>query len=196
MDSKLHLLKAEKLQRYTVPIISKYIRHKTLLSIGCGSGAHEYLFYKNLDAKIVLTDLCDKRIDQAKRFPFYILSIDDISNEMIREHVDVVFLQYVIHHLDPKIDLEKVFKNLKSVADTIIIIEEIKTDKTNLQVAIDYDKKSNLSLGHKVEFFHYRTNTEFINLFLKTGLNLISNKKYYAGTSKNGFLEKRIYILN
>ena len=185
----------EEYQEKILPTIGKYIKKKNILDVGCGNGINSVLFNKKYNSKMTLIDFQDIRDKEAYHFPFQKCSVEKIPFE--NETFEVVFIQYVLHHLPQEINLQNVFKELKRVGEIIIIIEEIITEKTNIKKAKEFDAKIN-DLIHPstiMPIYKYYSDTELKKLFKNTNLKIIEEIIINNGYKENGFLQQKIYIL-
>lgn len=190
----LNIIKKD--QKKSLPIIKKYIKRKTLLDVGCGNAINSFLFNKKYKTKVTLLDKQDIREKEEISFPFFLGSIDKIPFD--QDSFDVVFVQYVLHHLSSEIKLEKSLKELKRVGRIIIIIEEIIGKKTNLEIAKHFDEKTNkiMNPGSKTPVNKYYKDEELKKLFNLTGLKIIEEKIIDKGCKINGYLERKVYIIS
>ena len=186
----------EEHQQILLPIIKKYIEKKTLLDVGCGNGLNSFFFNKKCGTIPTLTDIEDIRDKEVISFPFYISSMEELS--FGTGSFDVVFIQYILHHLPPKIRLKEVLLELKKIGKIVIIVEEIRTAKTNLQKAIEYDTEMNKLLhpsSKNMEIYAYYSDNELKELFSKAHLEIIEEKIIEEGSEKDGFLQNKVYVL-
>ena len=187
----------EQHQQSLLPIIKKYIEHKNLLDAGCGNGLNSFLFNKNVGTKITLLDIEDIRDAEAISFPFFESSLEKLPFES--GSFDVVFLQYVLHHLPLEIKLKDVFEELKRVSGMVIIVEEISTKKTNIQKAKEYDSKINKMIHSSSNYMHvykYYSDVELKSNFSDTEMNIVEEQIFDEGCKEDGFLQRKIYVLN
>ncbi len=177
------------------PIIKKYIQNKTLLDVGCGNGLNSFFFIKNHQSKVTLSDIEDIRELESKSFKFFRASIDSLPFK--KKEFEVTFVQYVLHHLSNKINIEKAFSELRRVSQKIILVEEIATRKTNLEKAKKFDEEIN-NLIHpsiKMPIYKYYTDSELKDIFIKNNLKLLKERVLDKEKEKEGFLLRKIYIL-
>lgn len=186
----------EEYQQRLLPIVKKYIENKNLLDVGCGNGFNSFFFNKKFGTKITLLDIEDIRDKEVISFPFFESSLEKMPFES--KSFDVIFLQYVIHHLPPKINLEEVFSELKRVGKIVIIVEEIITEKTDIQKAKEYDSKVNKTLhpsSNNMHIFKYYTDPELNRFFAKSKMHIVEEKILDEGCEADGFLQRKIYVL-
>jgi len=194
MDKIKNLI--EEYQESILPTIEKYIKNKTILDAGCGNGINSVLFNKKYNSEMTLIDFQDIRDKEAHKFPFFKTSIE--KTPFKTKTFEVVFLQYVLHHLPLKVNINDILIELKRVGKTIIIIEEIKTNKTNLKKAKEFDAKIN-DLIHPstiMPIYKYYSDEELQILIKKANLKITEEKIIHNGCEEDGFLQKKIYILN
>ncbi len=195
MKNDIHKM-IDEFQDESLPTLKKYIAHKSILDVGCGNGLNSYFFHKKLGTEAILFDVEDIRDEDAKSFHFVESSIDKML--FGANAFDVVFVQYVIHHLPLEIDFEKVLRNIGKIGKKVIIVEEIISDKTNVPRARAFDEKINQMIhpsSHNMEIYKYYTDTELKSLFAKTNLQLIEEELLNEGNMENGFLQQKIYVL-
>jgi len=183
-------------QQRLLPIVKKYIENKSLLDVGCGNGFNSFFFNKKFGTKITLLDVEDIRDKEVISFPFFESSLEQLPFE--QKLFDVVFLQYVLHHLPPKINFEEVFIELKRVGKIVIIVEEIITEKTNVQKAKEHDSKINKLIhpsSNNMHIYKYYSDSELKEFFIKSKIHIVEEKILDEGRKDNGFLQKKIYIV-
>lgn len=186
----------EESQEKTLPILQKYIAKKSLLDVGCGNALNAYFFNKKMGTEVTLVDVEDIRDKDAKRFPFVESSIEKIRFE--NDTFDVVFLQFVIHHLPQHINLEQVLQNLGNIGKKVIIVEEIIDEKTNVKKAREFDEKMNRIIhptSKHMEIHKYYTDSELKHLFALSNLQIIEEKMLSHGCNDDGFLRCKFYVL-
>ena len=183
-------------QKLTIPIIGKYVRNRRLLDAGCGNGVNSYLFNQKFKSDVTLLDVEDLREDEAKAFPFIKSGIDTLPfND---KSFDVAFLQYVIHHLPPEIAVDEVLRELGRVSEMLIIVEEIFTNRTNRERAKAFDAKMNKILhpDSQMKTYVYYTDEKVKAAIIAAGLNLAEEKIIDEGSEEDGYLQRKIYIIN
>ncbi len=186
----------EDYQQILLPVVKKYIEDKSLLDVGCGNGFNSFFFNKKFDTKITLLDIEDIRDKEVISFPFFESSLEKLPFE--QKSFDVVFLQYVLHHLPPKISVEEVFIELKRVGKIVIIVEEMITKKTNVQKAKEFDSKVNKLIhpsSNNMHIYKYYTDSELKEFFTKSKMQIIEEKILDEGCEEDGFLQRKVYIL-
>ncbi len=178
-----------------LPVVGKYIQNKKVLDAGCGNGINSFLFEQKCGSMITLLDRKDMREKEVLFFPFFKSSVDKMPFK--DKSFDVVLLQYVLHHLSPKVKIERVIDELKRVAKVIIIIEEIYTDKTNKQKAKEFDSRINKILHPhcRMAISKYYNDEELKKHFNKAKLNVVEEEIIDNGCKENGFLQRKIYVL-
>lgn len=186
----------EESQEKTLPLLQNHITNKSLLDVGCGNALNAYFFNKKVGADVTLVDVEDIRDNDAKPFPFVESSIENIRFDS--NTFDVVFLQYVIHHLPQHINLEQVLQNLGSIGKKVIIVEEIIDEKTNVKKAREFDERMNRIIhptSNHMEIHKYYTDSELKHLFALSNLQIIEEKVLSHGCDDDGFLRCKFYVL-
>ena len=120
-------------------IVSRYLENKKVLDAGCGNGINAYFFHQNYGADVTLLDMEDIREKEATDFPFVTASVSMMPFE--DGTFDVAFLQYVLHHIPAEISVDGVVGELGRVAKKVIIVEEIFTERTDVEKAKAFDVK-------------------------------------------------------
>ncbi|HMQ07558.1 MAG TPA: class I SAM-dependent methyltransferase [Saprospiraceae bacterium] len=186
----------EDYQKRLLPHIAKYIANKNLLDVGCGNGFNSYFFSKHFATEITLVDVEDIRDEEVSPFPFFQSSLEKLPFKS--STFDIVFLQYVLHHLPPEIHIEAVFWELKRVGKMVIIVEEVCTENTHIHKAIEYDSKMNAILhpnSGNILVHKYYSDAELKEVFSKVSLDIIEEKTIFHGSEENGYLIQRMYVL-
>jgi ubiquinone/menaquinone biosynthesis C-methylase UbiE len=183
-------------QNTIAPIVDRYLENKKILDVGCGNGLNSYFFSQRYNSEFTLLDNEDIRAEEALLFPFVKSSLEKIPFD--DKQFDVVFLQYVIHHIPPEISIASAFKELSRVSKIIIVIEEISTEKTNLKKAIRFDDKMNKIIHPNVEMpiYKYYRDAQLKKYFDKVGLKIIEEKIINEGSEDTGYLKNKLYILS
>ena len=182
-------------QKKLLPVISGYLKNKKVLDVGCGNGLNSFFFNKKCHSKITLLDCEDIRDREVMSFPFIKSSVEKLPFKAAS--FDVVFLQYVLHHLPRKIKITKVLNELKRVGKLVIIVEEIFTQKTNKQKAKKFDLKINKIIHpfSTMRIYKYYSDKELNNYFNKVNLNIVKKRIIDKGNKEDGFLQRKVYIL-
>lgn len=182
-------------QKKITPIIGRYLKNKKILDAGCGNGLNSFFFHQKYHSKIILLDYKDIRDREALSFPFFKSSVERLPFKI--KYFDVVFVQYLLHHLSYKVNLKQVFKEFKRVAKIIIIVEEIITSKTNKQRARKFDAKLNKIIhpSTTMRIYKYYSDQELKHYFKQANLKIVKEKVIDRGNDENGFLQRKIYIL-
>lgn len=167
-----------------------------MLDVGCGNGLNSYFFNKKLGTQTTLVDIEDIRDNDAGSFPFHKSSIENICFD--EKSFDVVFLQFVIHHLPHEIDLKTVFRKLENIGKTVIIVEEIITKKTDEPKAREFDAIMNKKIhpdSNNMEIYRYYSDPELKELFAQSNLQVEEEKILFDGCPEDGFLQRKMYVL-
>jgi ubiquinone/menaquinone biosynthesis C-methylase UbiE len=178
------------------PFVGKYLANKNILDAGCGNGINAYFFKKRYSANVTLLDNEDIRSNEVLFFPFVKASLEKIP--FSDNDFDVAFLQYVIHHISPEISIVDALKELIRVSKILIIIEEITTEKTDLEKAIKFDAKMNKIIHPNVEMpiYCYYSDEQLKQYFNELGLEIIEEKVINEGSKDAGDLQSKIYVLS
>jgi ubiquinone/menaquinone biosynthesis C-methylase UbiE len=183
-------------QKDLLPLIGKYLQGKQLLDVGCGNGLNSFFFNKKFNTQITLLDVTDMRNKSVKDFPFVKASAEKIP--FGKNSFEIVFLQYVLHHLPSEIIVLRVLKELKRVGEKIIVVEEIKTAKTILEKAKKFDEDINRKIHPRSDMpiYKYYSDLELKNLFKKANLDFIEEHILHEGNRNEGFIERKVYVLS
>lgn len=182
-------------QKKIEPIVGKYLKDKRVLDVGCGNGLNSCYFKQLYNCDITLTDKEDIRTDESLVFPFVKASLEKMPFE--NKQFDVAFLQYVIHHISPEISIGEVFKELSRVSNIIIVIEESKTEKTNLELARKFDAEMNEKIHPNVDMpiYRYYDDEELKNYFKNANLEILEEKVLNETKEEHGCLQNKAYVL-
>jgi len=165
---KLYQRAAEKMCQDCADFIDKGSK---ILDLGCGSGIVGSKFQEFFEAKITGIDIQDRRIE---KIPFQIfggfhLPFPDNS-------FDIVLISYVLHHAK---DPETLLREAKRVSGGKIIIYEDLPEGFLSKLRCHLHKIS-YKIFQKETFGNFKTKKEWEELFQKTGLKIICEKKVFA----------------
>ncbi len=179
-----------------MPFIKKHLKGKRVLDVGCGNGMVAQTLYKEFKCNISICDIVDLRRRGINDFPFRLASANKLPYE--DSSFDVVFMQFLLHHIDSRVGIQRVLKEAARISSgRIIICEEVATEKTDHKKAKEYDEYVNIEIhdGHKMKVFRYYYPNELEKVFEKIGLKIIMHKVIELGREKAGFIEKHLWIL-
>ncbi len=172
------------------PYIEKYIRNKSVLDVGCGSGLSALFLFKQVPCKIALTDIEDLRDKRVRNLPFKLASKNKLSYE--NDSFDVLIIQMILHHLkiDPVTFLKEAYRVTK---EYIILIEEVLTEGIDVKEAMRIDKEVNKKLhpGLSSPVQRFFSEEEVKQFIKKAGLQI---KKEDIVLVK-GYLSFKVFIL-
>lgn len=176
-----------------LPHFNRYVKNKRVLDIGCGSGLGATYISNKCNSKFHLLDCEDLRYKKAKKLPFTLGSVEKLPFK--NKEFDTSIMSYVLHHINKKISVKRVFSEALRVANRLIIIEETCTKRTDFKKALKIDKKFNKILHPKstFSFTGYYTDAEIKDMLKNIGASFIS-RKLSTGSIKYGGLDIYIYI--
>ncbi len=145
--------------------ISKYLKNKKVLEIGCGMGQKTKIIYNYTD-NLTAIDLSGDSINTAKKIfkndKITFLTMDASKLEFKDNEFDVVITTDSFHEIEPTIQ-NKVLEEMTRMADTIIFIEPNEVSVTNELFKV-FDPNENHSLRIKNS--------------MEKAFNHMENKKY------------------
>jgi ubiquinone/menaquinone biosynthesis C-methylase UbiE len=92
----------------------------------------------------LLCDIVDMRHALAQSLPFYLVRNDVLPFR--GKSFDSTYIQYVLRHVSTLTEIIRLLAEALRVSDRVIIVEEIKGDKTDVASAETFDKKMNAKL--------------------------------------------------
>lgn len=195
MHSPEHVAVEEfyKHQETLLPHTSPYLGG-TNLDIGCGNGLTSLVHHQKLGIAPTLCDVIDIRHELARSFPFYVIAGNTLP---FPDHSFVSsYLQYVLHHLSSEKEVLRLLSEAARVSDTIIIVEEIQGEKTNLPRAKIFDQEVNEKIHPNVimPVYRYYTEKEIRNFFQTLGRTMSLHHVVSRGSDENGFLETHVFV--
>ena len=180
-----------------MPFIKDSLVRKKVLDVGCGNGMVAQTLHEEFKCDISLCDVIDLRREGINNFSFKIASAEKLPYP--DKSFDIVFLQFLLHHIKSKGRIKKVLREVRRVAsEKIIIYEEIATDKTNHKKAKEYDEYVNIEIhgGYKLKVVKYYSLAELKEMFTKLDLKISLHRRIEKGREKAGFVEKHLFILD
>lgn len=192
-DKVIELLKKKPI----MPIVKKYLKNKKVLDVGCGNGMVAQTLFEEFNCDISLLDVVDLRRKGINNFPFVIASADKLPYK--DNFFEVVFMQFVLYHIDSKIDIKRVLQEAARVSSKrIIIYEEVAGEKTDHKKAKEYDEFVNIEIhdGYEMKNYKYYYPDELEKIFKEVGLKIKIYKLIELGREKAGFIEKHLWILD
>src|SRR3954464_13790801 len=150
-------------QESILPITARYFGKRNL-DIGCGNGFTSIALQEKLGIELTLCDIIDMRHELAKKLPFY--KIENETLPFSDKIFDSSYLQYVLHHIDSKEKVKQLLSESFRVAHTVILIEEIAGEKTDVVAAKIFDKNVNQLIHprHEMNVYKYYSAAEVITM--------------------------------
>ena len=178
-------------------MIRDLMRDKTVLDVGCGNGLIGYSFQKDVGAIVTQIDVYDSRHPATSEIPFTLTSAESLP--YLNNLFDVVYAQFVLHHIESNALVERVVKEMARVTSKQLIIhEEIATPRTNILVAKEYDEQMNVLFnpGNPMKVYNYYTREEIESLGTESGLELAEHRVLKEGTNEDGYLQKHMFVFD
>ena len=127
-------------QELLLPYTSRYLG-QTNLDIGCGTGLTSVIHQNKLGISSTICDVVEIRHAFAKSLPFFLIPEDTLPFE--DKSFDSGYIQYVLHHLQTSTAITRLLAEALRVSQRLIIVEEIKGDRTDVVRARQFDKDVN-----------------------------------------------------
>lgn len=186
-----------------IPYIAKIIltRPRSIMEIGCGPAQH-ILFVKKIlkNTKIYVLDLDKELLDRVKTYASD--SIEDYLNVDILDHqristlpkVDLIISQGLMEHFGDKEFLE-IINNFAPVAKKMLF--SVPSDKYKNQDFGNEQLRSKFQIDEllRTSGYKYSVNNYFIDLGIRTKLNLINQYKFDIKSSINLLFRESCHLL-
>ena len=111
---------------------------KSNLDIGCGTGLTSVIHQEKLGISPTLCDVVDIRHALAQSLPFFLIPDGTLPFE--DRSFESSYVQYVLHHLQTSAAITQLLEEALRVSNRLIIVEEIKGDRTDVLRARQFDK--------------------------------------------------------
>jgi ubiquinone/menaquinone biosynthesis C-methylase UbiE len=180
-------------QKNILPITRKYIGKKNL-DIGCGNGLTSLIHSHELGVEPVLCDVIDIRSNEVRNFEFHLLTKEGLP--FTDNSFNSSYIQYILHHINGHENVVKLLKEAVRVSNTIVIVEEIASEKTDMPTALAFDSCVNNQIHPNIPMhvFYYFTEKEMKDVLHQIGIPLIYHEIISHGSEENGFLETHVFV--
>lgn len=180
-------------QRTLLPFIAPYIGKKNL-DIGCGTGIPSLVQRENLDISPTLCDVVDIRDGRAKSLPF--CRADGSHLPFTEKSFDSSCIQYVLHHTATREEAITMLKEAFRVSKRLILIEEIRGDRTDIAFAKAHDEATNTLMHSSIlmPVREYFSTEEVETIIGDLGHKVLSHRVISRGSKVDGFLEKHLFV--
>ena len=180
-------------------LLLPYMSHqlgKSNLDIGCGTGLTSVIHQEKLGISPTLCDVVDIRHALAQSLPFFL--IPDGTLPFDDNSFDSSYIQYILHHLQTSAAITKLLEEALRVSNRLIIVEEIKGDRTDVVRARQFDKDVNERIHPDVSMpvYGYWTERGVIGFAIQIDAKLLFHRRISAGEADNGFLETHIFVIS
>jgi SAM-dependent methyltransferase len=181
-------------QEVLLPHTSPYLG-KTNVDIGCGTGLTSIIHQQQIGISPTICDVADFRHPSAQSLPFHLihdekLPFDDKSFESS-------YIRYVLHHLQTSSDILQLLSEALRVSPRLIIVEEIKGDRTDVLRARQFDQEVNEKIHPNISMpvFGYSPAKGRIGFALQLDGRVLFHRRISEGEEDNGFLETHIFVI-
>ncbi len=174
-------------QELILPVVQNYLSFNNL-DIGCGNGITSVIHHEKLGINPTLCDVVDIRSEMARQFPFQLIT--DGNLPFTDRFFGSSYLQYVLHHI-PSDKVLTLLKEAGRVSERVVIVEEVRTDNTDLSVALDFDYKVNEMIHPNIhmQVYQYFSMEEIVGILHSIGRREIYTFNISSGTEENGWID-------
>ena len=132
----------------------------------------------------------------AQSLPFYLVRNDVLPFR--GKSFDSTYIQYVLHHVSTLTEIVRLLAETLRVSDRVIIVEEIKGDKTDVARAETFDKEMNAKLHPEMAMpvYHYYSSRDIEHFVMQVDGKLLVRRVIAHGTEGNGFLETHLFVVS
>jgi SAM-dependent methyltransferase len=182
-------------QELLLPYTSHHLG-KSNLDIGCGTGLTSVIHQEKLGISPTLCDVVDIRHALAQSLPFFL--IPDGTLPFDDKSFDSSYIQYVLHHLQTSAAVTRLLEEALRVSRRLIIVEEIKGDRTDVARARQFDKDVNERIHPNISMpaYGYCTSKGIIAFAVQVDATVLFHSRISQGEEDNGFLETHIFVIS
>jgi SAM-dependent methyltransferase len=158
---------------------------KTNLGIGCGTGLTSIIHQQKLDISPTICDVVDFRHAMAKLLPFYLIQDEKLPFD--DESFDSSYIQYVLHHLQTSSQIVRLLSEALRVSHRLIIVEEVKGDRTDIVRARQFDQDVNERIHPNIRMpvYGYWTAKGIIGFALQLNGSVLFHRQISEGEEEN-----------
>ena len=133
-----------------------------VLYVGTGTGLEAALHKQKYGVTPILSDIEDLRHEKALSLSFVRSCIHKLPFEA--NAFDAVYVQYVLHHVKD-LDLSRVLASTARIGKKLIIVEELITPNSNIDLALAHDQTINeiIHPGINMPPYHFLTKEELVD---------------------------------
>ena len=182
-----------KQQETLLPFTRRHIG-KQNLDIGCGLGIASVIHRERLGVSPVLCDVVDVRNELAQSLPF--VTFNGLRLPFPDASFESSYIQYVLHHMASLGDAEQLLSEAFRVSKKVLVVEEIRGERTDVARAKAYDEAVNMRMHSSIPMpvRAYFSSEEMEALLVRLGHKVGSHEVINRGSNKNGFLEKHFFV--
>jgi ubiquinone/menaquinone biosynthesis C-methylase UbiE len=182
-------------QELLLPYTSTWIG-RTNLDIGCGTGLTSVIHQQKLGISPTICDVIDIRHALARPLPFQL--IRDEALPLKDNSFESSYIQYVLHHLPTSSQMARLLAEALRVSNRVIIVEEIRGNKTDTARAQLFDEQVNKRIHSDVNMpvYGYCTSEGIEELAAELNASVVFHRRISDGQEINGFLETHMFVIS